>query len=530
MQDNKKFIEIKLVRVIPGKKRKVIRLLTKVWEFPAYIPFVKEVTVLQQKHNCMLTKWRIQTDGVPINWLEEDILDLKNDTIHFQSKEGDLAQFKGKWQFKEHKEGTEVTLVVLLEVGIPVIKDFADSYIKKLLQKNFEAILDAMERRLISIKYADFRRGSSERIAGFGIITHFYNFYHLEQCIKNLNPEFKMPSFEFLSQLFHITPSFKLQDIISFKSKNAKFTNGCLVVSTFIPDMLEKDCWAVFSKVVKACKIAEKHDVGIVSLSGFNSIVEEKIGHKVSDEVDVAVTSGNTFTAAMAIDGVIKAAKLLQLDLAQAKGVIIGGAGDIGSACARFFAEELRQLTITDLDKEGLRRVRTELMKKRKSRITATNNNETAIREADIIITAASASASILNVNWFKPGAIVCDIGYPKNIAYVPIQRDDILVFSGGLAKSPSPLVLNIDVGLPNKDTIYGCFAEGIILALEHRYENFSSGKGNITIEKINEIRKLGKRNGFEAADFYWGNSPINQIIIERVKEAIKGEKAYKYA
>lgn len=517
MQD-KDLIEIQVSKIIPASKWRIVRLLTKVWEFPAYIPSVKEASVIQKKYNVMQTKWRVQVDGVPISWIEEDTLAFHENAIYFKAIEGDLAEFKGKWTFQEQPEGTEVIVNVQLKVGIPAIKDFADSYIKKLLTRNFEAILEALEHRLISIKYASFRKGDTEKVAGFGIIGHLYNLHHLEKCLKMLNPDFKIPSRDFLSQLFHLTPSFKLPDIIDFKSKTGQTVNGCLIVATFIPDMLEQDVWAVFSKVVRACKIAEKAGVGIVTLGGFTSIVAERMGQQIADEVDVAVTTGNTFTAAMAIDGVIKASELLNLDLASCKVTIVGGTGDIGSACARELTGKVKQLTITGRTKSNLHKIAKELAKRHKAKIIATTDNKSAVKNANIIIASASASASILDINWFKPGAIICDVGYPKNVSYAPTHRKDILIFSGGLAKTPTPLSFPIDLGLPSKDVIYGCFAEGIILALEKRYENFSYGRGNITPEKIGEIRNLGAKHGFVVADFYQGEKLIDAAMIEKIK------------
>ncbi len=518
---DKDLIEIKISKIIPAQKWKIIRLLTKVWEFPTYIPSVKEASVIQRKHNVMQTKWRLLVDGVPITWIEEDTLAFNENSIYFRAKEGDLAEFKGKWTFQEHPEGTEVTVNVYLKVGIPAIKDFADAYIKKLVTRNFEAILDAVERRLISIKYASYKRGDTDKIAGFGIIGHLYNFYHLEKCLKMLNPNFKMPSREFISQLYHITPSFKLCDIKNFKSKTGQSVDGCVVVATFIPDMIEKDMWLVYSKVVKACRIAEKHGVGIVTLGGFTSIVTERIGHQISEEVDVPVTTGNTFTAAMTIEGILKASRHINLDLSSAKLTIVGGTGDIGSGCARVLVDKVKQLTITGKTKANLKLIGSELAKKRKARVIVTTDNKKAVQDADIIIAVASASSAILNVDWFKPGSIICDVGYPKNIPYATVSRDDILIFSGGLTKPPMSITFPIDVGLPSSDTLYGCFAEAIILALEKRYENFSFGRGNITPEKIDQIRQLGKKHGFEVADFYWGERLIDESIINKVKGII---------
>lgn len=525
MLEDKDLMHIRISKIIPAQKSNIIRLLTHVWEFPAYIPTVKEVEVLERKHNILITRWRVQVDGVPISWVEEDTLALRQDTIFFKTVKGDLQEFRGEWKFAGYPQGTQVSVDVYLKVGVPVIKDFADEYIKKLLTKNFEAILDALERRLISIRYASYKQGNIDKISGFGIIGHLYNFRHLEKCLKMLKPDFVMPSREFLGQLLNITPTFKLHDILNFKSLTGQTSNGCVILTTFIPDMIEKDAWTIFAKVIRACKIAEKHGIGIVTLGGFTSIVVEKIGQEISKEVDVPVTTGNTFTAAMAIDGIAKAANLLNLDMANAKVAIVGGSGDIGSACGRALVDNVKQLTLTGRKKVNLSRVCKELDKKHKARVIATTDNEKAVRDADIVIACASATSSILSTDWFKPGAIICDVGYPKNISYTPIPREDILIFAGGLAKSPTSLEFPVDLGLPNAATVYGYYAEGIILALERRFENFSFGRGNITPEKIDEIRRLGAKHGFAVSDFYWGESLIGASAISRLKGVINENK-----
>lgn len=524
MPDNEaESIQIRISRIVPAPKWKIIRLITKVSEFPAYVPCVKEASVIQKSQNKMKTRWRIEVDRIPISWTEEDTLALRQNAISFKAIEGDLQEFGGEWKFNDHPDGTEVTVSVFLKVGVPGIKDFADAYVKKLLTRNFEAIIDAVEKRIISTRYAGYKNGDSGKIGGFAIVGHLYNFAHFEKCLKMLNPDYKIPSQEFLGQLFNVTPSFKLCDIPNFKSRTGQTVNGCFIVATFIPEMIEKDIWAIFSKVVKACKIAEKSGVGIVTLGGFTSIVGERIGQEISSQVDVPVTTGNTFTAAMAIDGVLKAARVLNLDVSALKLTIIGGTGDIGSACARVLVDRVKQLVITGRTKANLKRLGAELAKRRKARVFATADNEAAVKDADIIISAAAATSPIIEIGWLKPGAVVCDVGYPKNISHASTGRRDILIFSGGLAKSPTPVSFPIDVGLPSPDIIYGCFAEAIILALEKRYENYSFGRGNITVEKIDEIRELGRKHGFEVASFYWGDRLIEDSFFSRgLEEAVR--------
>lgn len=521
---DKDLLKVKVSRIIPADKSRVIRLVSRVEEFPSYIPTVKSVRVLHRGYKKVRTQWRVQVDGVQIAWVEDEVFTLAKDTISFEAIKGDIETFKGEWKFKKHPQGTMVVVQVGLKVGIPGIKEFADAYVKKLVAKNFEAILAAMERRLISMRYKSYRMGESEdKIAGFGVIGHFYNYVHMQKALRSLNPKAKMPSRRFLSQLFSITPSFKVYDIENFRSKNDQVTNGCFIVATFIPDMVETDIWSIFSKVVRACKIAERQGVGIVTLGGFASIVAERLGCEISNEVDVAVTSGNTFTAVMAVDGIFKAMDILDVKPLHAKLAIIGGTGDIGSACARSLVGDVAQVTITGRTKANLRHLRNELAKKKRARVLATTDNRQAVRDADIVIAAASASTSIVDINWFKPGAIICDVGYPKNVSYNPTKRRDILIFSGGLSTTPTPVRFPVDTGLPRKQVLYGCFAEAIILALERRYENYSFGRGNITIEKMREIRRMGRKHGFTVSDFYWGNKIVTKSMLESVKKVIHG-------
>ena len=180
--DTKELIHIGISRIVPAPKWRVIRLVTKVWEFAAHVPTIEKVEVIEKTRNVMRTKWRIVVDGLPINWVEEDTLSLRRNAVHFKAVEGDLEEFKGTWKFHDHPEGTEVTLDVYLSVGIPAIKDFAEAYVKGLVTKNFESILDSLEKRLISTKYASFKMGDISKVAGFGILGHFYNFKHFFKC------------------------------------------------------------------------------------------------------------------------------------------------------------------------------------------------------------------------------------------------------------------------------------------------------------------------------------------------------------
>jgi len=516
--------EIKASRVINAEKWRILRVLTHVEDFPKYMPNIKEAMVLKRDKNKFKTKWRVQIDSVPINWVEEDVLEFPEYRISFRELEGDLSYLSGSWKLSDHPEGTLVEVEVKFSVGVPAIEQFAEPYIAQMMQKNFESILENIENRLISKRYASFKKGNKDKVAGFAVLGHFYNFNHLLRCLNSINPDFKIHSREFIANLFTMTPSFKMFDMKEFRSKTGAVTSGCFIVCTFIPDMVEMNAAAVYSKVVRAAKLAEKYGAGILTLGGFTSVVGERYGHRISKEADIPITTGNTLTAALAVDGAMKAARLMDIDIKNAKVAIIGGTGDIGSACARVFAKQVKHLVITGRTKSNLRKMWFDLkFRYGAKKLEATSDNIKAVKDADIILACAAVSASILNINVFKPGAVICDLGYPKNISYTATDRKDILIFSGGMAKLPVPMNVGIDMGLPDSNVTFGNFAEAMVLALERRYESYSSGKGHITLDKMDEMRGMALKHGFEVAPFYWGNQIIDEKELKYKKNMGEG-------
>ena len=196
---------------------------------------------------------------------------------------------------------------------------------------------------------------------------------------------------------------------------------------------------------------------------------------------------------------------------------MIGGAGDIGSGCVRVLAEKAGEIIITSRSAGNLEHMR-QMLSGYPAKFTGMQDNNEAVRDADIVVAAASAAHSIVDIANFKPGAIICDIGYPKNIAYTDTDRRDILIFAGGICSLPQEFKAGFDIGLPSTKVLYGCFSEAIVLALEERYENFSWGKGNITQPKMVEILGLARKHGFELAPFFWGNRLVTDEEVKAIK------------
>lgn len=518
-----KIIKIHIEKIVPAKKWRVFRLISRLHHYIQIMPNIKHCTLIERQGLKTLTLWSVEIDQIPIQWKEEEHLDLDNFLVRFKSIEGDLELFEGEWILTDHfSGGTQIDLHLRIKIGLPLIDQILGSVLRDKIQKNFQIMIDHISDRLTADSYHNIGDRKRSGLKGFAAIGHPYNFQHLIRILRHFKPELKTPNTDFLMRLYEITPSYISNRISNFQSKTGKTTNGYFIMCPIIPDMFNmgvaKDI--IVKKVKDACRLAEDMGVGIVTLGGFTSIAGEKFEKTLGDAISVPVTTGNTFTVAMVLEGIRKAAHLMELDLRNAKVTIIGGTGDIGGACARLLSEVLQEITITGRNEKNLMEVQRILSYHGKAHIKISINNNEAIKNADIIIAAASVSSSMIDFNNFKPAAIICDVGYPKNISYTTCKRSDILIFSGGVCSIPSEFSLGFDHGMPNTHTLYGCFAEAIILDLEERYENFSAGKGNITKEKVQLILDLGKKHGFEVSSFFWGDRMLRDEEVQEIGKA----------
>ena len=517
-------ISVRAKKILRAKKWKILRLIAKVEDFPKYMPNVKQCVVLEKRARVSLTSWVVDVDGIPFSWKEKAEFDFDNFTVRFQAIEGDLEVFEGQWQLADHPSGgTEVTVDVRVRLGIPMVAKLIGSVVAEKLKKNFELMLSAMEEKLVTQRYKYIANRAVSDIAGFAVVGHPYNLKHLIKYFKFYKPDFKLPSEEFMLKIFELTPSYASYEIKNFKSATGKETRGYFVMCPIIPDMLTLKPEKVIEKVGQACRVAENLGVGIVSLGGFTSIAGEKYSKLLASYTNVPLTTGNTYTVALVLEGIYKAAEWMEVDLQHAKVTVIGGSGDIGGACARILAEKVSEITITARNEKGLMEQERILSYAGRAKIRTSRDNNEAVGQADIVIAAASASSSIVDFASFKPGVIICDVGYPKNLSYTMTHRDDIFIFSGGLTKLPSDFDLGFDIGLPNTKIMYGCFAEAIVLDLEERYENFSWGKGNIAQDRVELIGQMAKKHGFNLAPFFWGIRMMTEASVEKIKKKVRG-------
>ncbi len=123
-----------------------------------------------------------------------------------------------------------------------------------------------------------------------------------------------------------------------------------------------------------------------------------------------------------------------------------------------------------------------------------------SLKEADVILAAASSERPLIHSGHLKGGAVVCDVARPSSV--VPAlsdQRDDLLIFAGGLVKLPKPIEFGSNLqGLPPGIAL-GCLAETALLAIEGDYRDHSIGR-RLDLAEAEYIRSLAKKHGLRPA------------------------------
>ncbi|MHB1128235.1 MAG: shikimate dehydrogenase, partial [Bacillota bacterium] len=263
-------------------------------------------------------------------------------------------------------------------------------------------------------------------------------------------------------------------------------------------------------------------------LGAMTSVVGDA-GITVAKNLDIAVTTGNSYTVATALEGAREAARLMDIDMHQAEVVIIGATGSIGAVCTQMMAKEARYLTLVARDEAKLDRLAAKILHDYGLAVNITRDVQKALKKADLVITVTSAVDSVICPEDLKPGCVVCDVARPRDVSkQVADQRDDVLIIEGGVVEVPGDVQFNLNFGYPPKIAL-ACMAETMILALEGRMENFTMGR-DLTISQVEEISQLARKHGFKLAGFRSFERPVTPEHIQVIKAKALGQQKIAHA
>lgn len=312
-------------------------------------------------------------------------------------------------------------------------------------------------------------------------------------------------------------PPVQLSHIVGIRSEaTGKEIEGWLFACPLTPKrMFELRLPVSYKKIIQTGRLAERRGARILGLGAFTSVIGDA-GLTISEALSIPVTTGNSFTVALAVEASLKAARCMELELSQSVAAVVGAYGSIGRACTRLLARSVPNLMLVGQSMERLQKVREEIGST-VAKTTVTTQLD-ALRQADIVVAVTSSLTPIIEPDHLKPGSVVCDVARPRNVSRRVVERrDDVLVFEGGVVQLPGDVDFGFDFGLPPGQA-YACMAETMLLALEGRYECYSVGR-NIDLERVDEIAQLAANHGFCLTGFRSFERTLTGSEIDGIRE-----------
>jgi len=321
-------------------------------------------------------------------------------------------------------------------------------------------------------------------------------------------------------------PPVYISHITGIRSKaTGNEIEGWFVACPYTPQrMMTLRPATVYRKIIQTGHLAERLGAKLLGLGAFTSVVGDA-GVTISQGLAMPVTTGDSYTVAVAVMAVKEAARRMDINLKNATAAVVGASGAIGSVCAELLAEDVPQMILIGRphSAERLKRVKDRVTRAGAEAVITTEIN--ALRQADLVITVTNAVDAIITPGDLKPGCVVCDVARPRDVSRAVVEeRSDVLVIDGGMVQVPGPVDFHFNFGFPPR-MAYACMAETIALALESRYECFTLGK-EIKLERVKEIAAIAQRHGFRLGGFRSFERAVTDEAIERIRENARQRRA----
>lgn len=327
-----------------------------------------------------------------------------------------------------------------------------------------------------------------------------------------------LPTIAIESILKHKKP-FMASHITGIESAAGVQLEGWFIVCPLTPKQLTTlPIEFVYQRLIESAHVAQDLGAKIIGLGAFTSVVGDG-GVTVDKNVDIAVTTGNSYTVATAIQASLDGAQKMGIEIGKARVAVVGATGSIGRTCAEILAETCQSLALIGRDRDKLELVHAEMPDAVRSKMDYTTDIRAGLKDADIVVTVTSAIDVVVQPEYLKIGAVVCDVARPRDVSIrVVKERNDVLVVEGGVVAVPGPnMDFHFNFGFPPK-TAYACMSETMMLALEGRYESFSLGK-SVTVDQVRQTNAMAEKHGFKLAGYRSFEKAVSQETIDQIRE-----------
>lgn len=362
------------------------------------------------------------------------------------------------------------------------------------------------------------------------------------------------------------------------RSRSGATVEGWLIGVPFgAREMMDLPREETLGVIKKAVELGKGLGAEIVGLGALSSVVSR--GGRAVTGQGVAITSGNSFTTLMGVEALLEGARKMRIDFAAAQGAVLGATGSIGRACALLLSQDIAHIVLMGnprhprssknrinslmvemlalayqrrcqgnisglsawldslinsykkINEHGSRELEKALERADAGSLESIKGicegltirfplevsleHDLSLPRCDMIIAASSSPDFVVYSRHLRPGAVICDVARPADVAPEVRERDDILVLEGGLVSYPEPIAFGPNLGYRDGVNL-GCLSETILLALEGDCRDYSIGS-KLSLSTIEYFRSLGEKHGFALAGLMTGNREISDNEIEEI-------------
>lgn len=433
----------------------------------------------------------------------------------------------------------------LRERGVDVIIDPTPHILDRVVGVNvLEAmIIAALKKERDELSYDDlleiisdqrlvprvvYPQGRPTRKSRFAFVIHPLSQENLkkDKIIKKISEHSSPQIMNTIEKLMAYSPPFIYTKVTGITSPAGVEAEGWLITIGGTPkQMLSHKAEFTYRRLLSAAKMAKRMGAQIMGLGAFTKVVGDA-GVTVAKLADIPITTGNSYSASGALWAAADAARRMGLikltkdgKKLNAKSMVVGATGAIGSVCCRLLAmafEEVYMIDIRDARLLGLKD--SILAETPDAKIHIATRGDRYLSDMDVIVTATSAAGKkILDIMKVKPGCIITDVARPLDLSPEDVQkRPDVLYIESGEIQLPGQPKLK-DIGLPS-GVVYACLAETIVLALEGRFEVFTIGR-EIEWQKVKEIYQMGLKHGMKLASISGVHGVYSDEDIAKVRD-----------
>jgi fatty aldehyde-generating acyl-ACP reductase len=277
------------------------------------------------------------------------------------------------------------------------------------------------------------------------------------------------------------------------------------------------------AKILQAASLADRLGARVIGMGGL--VASFATGGQFLTQLfpQIGFTTGHAMTIANILEIAKAAAERVRMAWESSTIAIVGAGGSIGSGCARLVAElKPRRLYLIDVPGQPALAETAAQVQQISGRIQVIcSHNLKDVRHADLSIVATNWPGSLLEPGDLKPGAIVIDDSYPKNVSEaVGRERQDVIALEGGILKLPAEVEIDRSRNVPNLldvpltrmiscREVYGCFAETLTLAALNHVGNYGLGRSDPAL--AHEILGRSKDLGFRMAPLQFFGEAISE-------------------